>query len=69
VRSAIRSALCRNPATPLAASLPLLPLLSRRDLAAVASDERLPLPVRQRARLLGGEPREGRQGGARPLRG
>lgn len=69
VRSAIRSALCRNPATPLAASLPLLPLLSRRDLAAVASDERLLLPVRQRARLLGGEPREGRQGGARPLRG
>lgn len=69
VRSAIRSALCRNPATPLAASLPLLPLLSRRDLAAVASDERLLLPVRHRARLLGGEPRRGDRGGGRRPRG
>jgi len=54
VRPPIRSALCRNPATPLQNVLALLPLLSKRDLAAVATDSRLASAVRQRAELLGG---------------
>ncbi len=54
VRPALRAALCRNPATPPAAALALLPLLSKRDLAAVATDARISAAVRRRAELLGG---------------
>lgn len=53
-RYPIRLALCRNPHTPLAAVLPLLPLLLKRDLEGVAADTRLLLPVRRRAQLLAG---------------
>ncbi len=53
-RYPIRVALCRNPRTPLATALGLLPLLKKRDLDAVAADARLLLPVRRRAELLAG---------------
>lgn len=53
-RYPVRFALCRNPHTPLASALPLLPLLLKRDLEAVAADTRLLLPVRRRAQLLAG---------------
>ncbi len=52
VRYPIRVALCRNPQTPLASILPLLPMLKKSDLAAVAADPRARLPVRRRAELL-----------------
>lgn len=52
VRYPIRLALCRNPATPLERVLALLPMLKKRDLEAVARDNRLKLPVRRRAELL-----------------
>jgi hypothetical protein len=55
VRYEIRRALSRNPRTPVATALMLLPHLRRQDLAAVSSDPRLALPVRRRARLLGGD--------------
>lgn len=61
VRYPIRVALCRNPSTPLAQVLGLLPMLKKTDLRAVASDPRLLLPVRRRAELLAG----GRPGGGR----
>lgn len=54
-RYPVRMALCRNPRTPLGSVLPLLPLLLKRDLAAVAADARLTLPVRRRAQLLVGD--------------
>ena len=53
-RYPLRLALCRNPRTPLGSVLPLLPLLLKRDLEAVAADTRLLLPVRRRAQLLAG---------------
>lgn len=53
-RPPIRAALCRNPATPVASALALLPMLSKPDLAAVAADPRIAIPVRRRADLLGG---------------
>jgi hypothetical protein len=54
-RYPLRLALARNPATPLAAVLRLLPLLHKYDLRAVAIDPRSTEPVRRRARLLLGE--------------
>lgn len=60
-RYPLRLALCRNPRTPLGSVLPLLPLLLKRDLEAVAADTRLLLPVRRRAQLLAG----GAEAGAR----
>lgn len=53
-RPPIRAALCRNPATPLGVAMPLLPLLGKRDLGAVAADPRLPLVLRRKAQLLSG---------------
>lgn len=53
-RAGLRSALCRNPGSPPAAVLPLLPMLSKRELSAVASDPRLSPVVRRRAQTLGG---------------
>jgi hypothetical protein len=61
-RSAIRSALCRNAATPPAAAVRLLPGLSAADLALVAADPRLAEIVRRRARELGGSRRTGAGG-------
>jgi hypothetical protein len=58
-RYPIRVALCRNPRTPLQSVLPLLPLLLKKDLEAVAGDPRLLLPVRRRAELLAGSGRAG----------
>lgn len=55
VRYGIQVALARNPGTPLAASLKLLPLLRKSELKAVASDPRLSEAVRLRARVLLGE--------------
>lgn len=51
-RPAIRAALCRNPATPLASALHLLSGLGRDPLAAVVADPRLAAPLRSRAREL-----------------
>lgn len=51
-RSALQVAICRNPGTPLATSLRLLPQLRKTELKAVAADPRLSEAVRQRARLL-----------------
>jgi hypothetical protein len=55
VRYPVRVALARNPSTPIPAALRNLPHLKRRDLAAVARDPRIPMAVRKRAQLLGGE--------------
>lgn len=55
LRYGLQVAICRNPRTPLATSLRLLPLLRKSELKAVASDPRLAEAVRQRARLLLGE--------------
>jgi hypothetical protein len=55
MRYPVRLALARNPATPAAAALRLLPLLHKVDLKAVGSDPRLAGPLRRRARLLLGE--------------
>jgi hypothetical protein len=54
-RYTIRVGLSRNPATPLAVALRLLPTLQKLDLKAVASDLRLSAQRRQRARVLLGE--------------
>jgi len=54
IRYPLRVALCRNPLTPLSNVLALLPMLKKSDLAAVANDLRLLLPVRRRAQLLAG---------------
>lgn len=55
-RYGLQVAICRNPAAPLATALRLLPLLRKTEQKAVASDPRLNEAVRQRARLLLGEP-------------
>jgi len=55
-RYELRLGLCRNPHTPYPTALRLLPLLKKKDLQAVASDQRLSGGVRRRARLLLGEP-------------
>lgn len=53
-RYTLRSALARNPRTPPATALRLLPMLKKVDLRAVAAHPRLPRAVRRRAELLGG---------------
>ncbi len=53
-RPALRFALCRNPALPLATALALLPALGKRELLAVCADPKLALPLRRKAGLLGG---------------
>jgi hypothetical protein len=55
VRPALQAALARNPATPVAAALRLLPLLRKAELKGVAQDPRTCEPVRQRARVLLGD--------------
>lgn len=52
IRYPVRLAVCKNPRTPAVTSLPLLPMLKKRDLAAVAKDRRIPFVVRKRAELL-----------------
>jgi hypothetical protein len=61
-RYGVRLALVRNPRTPAGAALPLVPLLKKRDLLAVAADPRLDGAIRQRARLLSGQVGDGRGG-------
>lgn len=56
-RYGLQVAICRNPGTPLAASLKLLPQLRKTELRAVAADPRLSAAVRQRARVLLGDAR------------
>lgn len=55
-RPSVRSALARNPRTPLATALGILPMLRKGELRAIAIDPRLGEPVRRRARLLSGAP-------------
>ena len=52
VRYAVRVGLSRNPRTPLATALALLPRLKKPDLAAVAAHPRLAPAVRRRAETL-----------------
>ena len=52
VRYRVRVPICRNPSTPVATALTLLPALRKPDLRAVADDTRLAKAVRQRANLL-----------------
>ncbi len=54
-RYPVRVAICKNPRTPATSSLPLLPMLKKKDLAAVARDRRLPAVVTRRAEVLLGE--------------
>lgn len=61
----VRLALCRNPHTPVATSLALLPLLKKPDLVSIAADLALPLPVRRRAYLLAGK--QDASGRVRPM--
>ncbi len=51
-RHEVRYLLCTNPRTPVQTSLPILPLLRKRELETVARDVRLPPPVRKRAKVL-----------------
>lgn len=55
VRYPLRVALARNPRTPIDTVLKILTTLRKPDQKAIASDPRLPEPVRRRARLLLGE--------------
>jgi len=48
----VRLALCHNPLTPLACSLPLLEFLRRQDLASLVASERVPSMVRFEASHL-----------------
>jgi hypothetical protein len=52
IRYPVRQAVCKNPRTPAVTTLPLLPMLKKSDLAAVARDRRIPAVVRKRAELL-----------------
>jgi hypothetical protein len=54
-RPGLRAALARNPNTPLAVVLRLLPLLHKPELRAVSKDVRVSEAVRLRARVLLGE--------------
>jgi hypothetical protein len=56
VRYPLRLALVRNPATPLQVSWRLLEALRKTDLRPVATDPRIPDPIRRRARVLLGDP-------------
>lgn len=60
VRYGLRVGLSRNPRTPTAVALALLPQLKKPDLRAVAVNPRLAPALRQRARLLSGEGGGGR---------
>ncbi len=51
-RNGVRVSICRNPRTPVATALKLLPMLHKRDLREVASNHRLAAAVRKRANLL-----------------
>lgn len=53
-RYPVRSAICKNPRTPVAKCLSLLPLLKKHDLVAMTRDPRLSTAVRRRAALLSG---------------
>jgi hypothetical protein len=57
VRYPLRLALARNPATPIEAAWRILGTLRKPDLKPLATDPRLPEPVRRRARVLLGEDR------------
>ncbi len=52
VRHDLRVLICRNPRTPAAVALPLLPTLRKDELRGLAGDARLAAPVRRRAELL-----------------
>lgn len=54
LRHGLRYALAKNPRTPVAAALPLLPTLRKSEQREIAEDRRLAEPVRQRAKLLAG---------------
>lgn len=58
-RPGLQVALARNPGTPQAVALRLLPLLRKPELRTVAQDVRVPEAVRLRARVLLGEGSEG----------
>jgi hypothetical protein len=53
-RYPVRLAVVRNRHAPLALAIEQLPLLKKPDLRAVASDPKLPLPLRRKAELLVG---------------
>ena len=55
VRYGVRVAICRNPRTPVATALRLLPLLKKFDLRVVSREHRLGPEVRRRAELLLGD--------------
>lgn len=52
LRYNVKAAICRNPATPPATSLPLLPALKKNELQSICAGVRIPQVVRQRAGLL-----------------
>jgi hypothetical protein len=58
-RPGLQAALARNPNTPQAVALRLLPLLRKPEIRTVAHDVRVPEAVRLRARVLLGEGPEG----------
>jgi hypothetical protein len=53
-RHDLRLLICRNPRTPVAVALPLLPGLRKDELRGLAGDSRLATPLRRRAELLSG---------------
>ena len=53
-RHDVRLLICRNPHTPVAIALPLLPSLRKDELRGLAADARLAMPLRRRAELLSG---------------
>ena len=53
-RHDLRLLICRNPHTPVAVALPLLPGLRKDELRGLAGDSRLAGPLRRRAELLSG---------------
>lgn len=53
-RHGLRLLICRNPHTPIAVALPLLPALRKDELRGLAGDSRLAAPLRRRAELLSG---------------
>lgn len=53
-RHDLRLLICRNPHTPTAVALPLLPGLRKDELRGLAGDSRLAAPLRRRAELLCG---------------
>lgn len=54
-RHEVRLALCRNPRTPPAAALSLLPSLRKMELRELCRENRVPSTVRRRARVLLGD--------------